>query len=170
MKDIVIMEEDDVVVLEFNDEYDGENLIYHEKMRKKIKNKKLNTRIRAIVKENEKLKYYTNILLNMCGIRNDKHIIKSVSFIQAHVRGWILRCDKKEFDKSVEMFLRQCRIFLAKKEVENRRNSIIKIQSVMRGVLQRKTPIGKGISAILELKKDILRCEISLLLASRFKN
>lgn len=170
MKDIVIMEEDDVVVLEFNDEYDGENLIYHEKMRKKIKNKRINTRISAIVKENEKLKYYTNILLNMCGMRNDKHIIKSVSFIQAHVRGWILRCDKKEFDKSVEMFLRQCRIFLAKKKVEKRLNSIIKIQSVMRGILQRKTPIGKSINTILELKQDLLRCEISLLLASRFKN
>ena len=52
MKDIVIMEEDDVVVLKFNDDYDGENLIYHEKMRKKIKKKKINTIISAIVKEN----------------------------------------------------------------------------------------------------------------------
>lgn len=170
MKDIVIMEEDDVVVLEFNDEYDGENLIYHEKIRKKIKNKRINTRISAIVKENEKLKYYTNILLNMCGIRNDKHIIKSVSFIQAHVRGWILRCDKNKFYKSVDLFLRRCRIFLAKKEVVKRLNSIIKIQSVMRGVLQRKTPIGKSINTILELKQYLLRCEISLLLVSRFQN
>lgn len=170
MKDIVIMEEDDVVVLEFNDEYDDENLIYHKKIREKLKNKRINNKISAIVKENEKLKYYTNILLNMCGMRNDKHIVKSVSFIQAHVRGWILRCDKKEFDKSVYLFLRRCRIFLAKKEVEKRLNSIIKIQSVMKGVLQRKTPIGKSINTILELKKELLRCEISLLLVSRFKN
>ena len=97
------MEEDDIVVLELNDDYHKENSTYHEKMRKKIKNKKLSKKICYIIKENEKLKNYNNILLNMCGVRRDKYILNSILLIQAHVRGWILRCDKKVFDKIVDI-------------------------------------------------------------------
>ena len=163
------MEEDDIVVLEFNNEYQNENLIYHEKMRKKIKNKKVSKKIGEIVKENEKLKHYNTILLNMCGVRHDKYIFNSISLIQAHVRGWILRCDKKVFDKSVDLFLRTCRVFLAKKEIDKRIKSIVMIQSFIRGVIQRNTPLGKAIKNILELKKEVIEHEIKLLLYSRFR-
>ena len=49
MKDIVIMEES-VVVLELNDEYDGENLIYHEKIIKN-KNKRVNAKLVRLSKK-----------------------------------------------------------------------------------------------------------------------
>ena len=169
MTDIVIMEEDDIVVLEFNNDYYNENLVYHEKMRRKLKNKKISKKIKEIIKENEKLKNYNTILLNICGVRQDEYISKSASFIQAHVRGWILRCDKKVFDKSVDIFSRLSRVFLAKKKVEKRIKSIVKIQSFIRGTLQRITPLGKGIKCILELKKEVLEHEIKLLLLSRFR-
>ncbi len=160
MADIVIMEDDDIVVLELNDEYyneyDNDNLLYHEKMRKKIKNKKISKRISCLVKENEALKHYNIVLLNMCGVRCDEHILNAASLVQAHVRGWILRCDKKDFEKSVDVFLRLCRVFLAKKKVERRMNNIVKIQSAVRGFLQRNTSLGKAINSIVELKKEIL--------------
>ena len=168
MFEMITLEEDDMVVLN-NFKLENHENNHHEKMRQKIKARKIQRNVELLLNENKKLKHHNNLLMNICKLRHDDYILKSTVSIQSHVRGWILRCDKKEFENSVSLFLRACRVFLAKKRSLKLKKNIVKIQATARGFFQRNTPLGKAIKNMLELKREIFEYELGLLMRSRFK-
>lgn len=161
MSDFVMI--DNELVLEPNEP----DVFFHNLKRHRIKNKN-NTKLSKLLKENESLKKYNKLLLNYCGLRSDNYIEKNATVLQSHVRGWRLRSDKIIFDKSVQVFLNLCRTFLAKKKTKKIVSSILKIQSNMRGYIQRNTTIGKAIKMIISMRHEIIEHEVKLLLYNRF--
>lgn len=101
-----------------------------------------------LVKEVKQLKHDNELQNTILGIRPNTKMIESAITIQAVVRGWILRYDKKVFDHSVNVFLNKCRIMIQRKKFQRIKSCAIKMQSVARGNKVRKTPAGKAIKLL----------------------
>ena len=138
-------------------QYEIDNIVYRNKVRhnQKFKSKKMG-KYKEIQIENQKLKKENNLLMTLCGFKNDVNIVKYVICIQAAVRGWILRYDKRIFDKSVALCQNACRMFLAKLYLKSIQSSVLQIQRLVRGFLVRQSMIGKALKKISQLKRALL--------------
>lgn len=149
---------------------DEDNANFYEKQRKRMKRhqKKCQRAVAHRAIELEQLKRRNAVMETLCGFGGySQSVVDSAVSIQAAVRGWMLRCDKRVFDRCVSIFLSRCRMVLQRRRFERARESALTIQSIFRAVTDRKGPTGKAIRAVIKYKKDIALLEtLTLKLAS----
>lgn len=138
--------------------------IFTRKIRKKIhKNSIRNERFTRMKQENILLHKRLTVAETLCGFCKDEYVIQSTIKIQSLIRGWILRLDKENFNAAVNLFLLNCRGFLEKKRYKTIRQKIIKIQSVFRGNVIRKAPVGKATQNMIMQMKNIIDLELIIM-------
>ena len=137
---------------------------YTKQIREKIhKNSIRHEKLTEIKQENILLHQRLTVAETLCGFRKDDYVIYSTIKIQSFIRGWILRLDKANFNAAVNLFLLHCKGFLEKKRYKSIRQKITKIQSVFRGNVIRKTPVGKATKNIIVQMKNIIDLELIVL-------
>lgn len=166
MDELEVIDYNDVIVLEDNLSFiEEENEIEHTKtIRNKFKKQDRKYRkVNYIVEENTKLKKENDVLKALCGYRPKDYILEAIVTIQSATRGWILRHDKKNFYKSVSLFLDSCRMFLIKKKYKKLRHAAINVQKIYRGNKIRSTLIGKAVGKLINYRRDLLNYELAIL-------
>ena len=153
----------DVIVLddvEFQHNEDNDNELYNNNMRRKLhRNSRKCKRVSELLREVRALRKQNEMMSTLCGLKQFPHILNAAVRIQAFMRGWILRRDKYEFDKSVSIYLRNCRMFLARQRFTRLKNAVLTIQSHFRGFCKRKIPVAKAIVLMSKYKNDIMKLQ-----------
>ena len=120
------------------------------------------------VTELERLRRRNAVMETLCGfVGSSQNVIDSAVSIQAAVRGWILRCDKRIFDRCVSNFLNRCRVVVQRRRFKRARQSALIIQRNVRGFTSRRSSTGRAIQKLLKYKRDAALLErLTLKLAS----
>ena len=126
-----------------------ENTAFMADARKKIhENSKFFASYNDLIKDVNRLKHDNELRNTLLGIRPNMQMIESAITIQAGVRGWILRCDKRIFDHCVHVFLSRCRIMIQSKKFKRLKTCALKLQAIFRGNSVRKSPAGKAVKLL----------------------
>ena len=115
------------------------------------------------------LRRQNDVLATLCGIRRTQYVIDNAVRIQASVRGWILRTDKRIFDKCVHTFLRACRTVIQRRRFARYRASCVRVQSVFRGRRVRRATPGRAVQRVLAATRDVSELEMRLLKGNKYR-
>lgn len=109
------------------------------------------------------LRQRNHVLSVLCGFATDDAVMGSARRIQAHIRGYILRKDKAQFERCVRFFLARCRGRLARMRVKRRLAACTRIQAVARGGACRRSRIGRCVARVCDMRTNIVDLELLVL-------
>lgn len=103
------------------------------------------------------------LLATLCGFERWSPVIDAAVRIQSHVRGFLLRRDKRVFDRCVVAFLSQCRMILQRGRYTRIRRATCTIQAYVRGKSARATRCGRMMTRLIESRREIAMLELAIL-------
>tara|TARA_B100001741_G_scaffold55021_2_gene42768 strand:+ start:102 stop:653 length:552 start_codon:yes stop_codon:yes gene_type:complete len=159
--DVIVLDDD--IQFEKKETYEIDE-IFHTKTRRKMhRNNKKCKLICNLYEEINTLRRENELMSTLCGYKEFAYIIDAAVIIQSAARGWILRHDKHVFDRSINLFLRNCRMYLARKHFKDMKKAAIFLQSHVRGFLIRKLAVGKAVGLVSKYKNEITQLEAVIL-------
>jgi hypothetical protein len=112
---------------------------------------------------NTLLRRRNDVLATLCRVETHAYIVQSAVVIQAHVRGWMLRYDKTQFDRCITNALKHARMALGRRRFQKARQSATRIQSYIRGRKCRKSGLAYAVQKIHEYKQNVTDLELLVL-------
>lgn len=109
------------------------------------------------------LRKRNDVLSTLCGFAQHDYVVNSILYIQAFVRGWILRNDKIQFERCISNTFKYAKMTIQKRRFKKAKLSALKIQSYIRGHHCRKTGLAHAIQKINKYKQNITELELLVL-------
>jgi hypothetical protein len=155
--DVIVLDDD----IRFEHEINAMDDIFNQKIRRKMhRNSKKCRLICDLYEQINVLRKQNELMSTLCGFKEFSYIVNAAVAIQSVVRGWILRKDKYVFERSVDLYLCTCRMFLARKHFKDMKKAVIFIQAYYRGFSTRKLALGKAIKLISQHRNEIVQLEL----------
>ena len=147
-----------VIVLDDDSE---EDVQHHEAARRKLHRiARRCKRVADLEEEIRVLRVQNKLMATLCGFKVCPRIVHATVVVQAVARGRMLRHDKRVFDRSVSVCIRNSRMFLTRRRFQTSRRAIVTIQSHVRGRSARVLPLGKAVALVLQHRRDVVQLEL----------
>lgn len=151
--------EEDFEYIDENDEND-ENELSNSKVKRRMRREKKGGKVALLMKRLQALQCENDLMATLCGFAEHGYIVRAASKIQAATRGWILRKNKRTLDGVASVYIRYCKVFLARRSLMRKKRAILLLQSRARGIFARRTPVARAIACMAQYREDVMKLEV----------